>query len=175
MRILVEKFNSFLTLTSLIRPTTLHWIEPKIARVVQDMLPPKYVWTRPGKIRGKAFVEEWLWPLYSGMHTFVEYLEKEKSLNKENAENGPIWRRRRSFFFKTMHLGIITMGESRSFELLPHPQYSPDLAPSDYGLFADLKKFAPEKRIWFKRGGHCRNWKLFLTQRKILLPKKNVF
>ncbi|KAM8718305.1 hypothetical protein ACLKA7_001005 [Drosophila subpalustris] len=26
------------------------------------------------------------------------------------------------------------------FELLPHPPYSPDLAPSDYWLFADLKK-----------------------------------
>ena len=25
------------------------------------------------------------------------------------------------------------------FELLPHPLYSPDLAPSDYYLFADLK------------------------------------
>ena len=25
------------------------------------------------------------------------------------------------------------------FELLPHPSYSPDLAPSDYWLFADLK------------------------------------
>ena len=28
------------------------------------------------------------------------------------------------------------------FELLPHPPYSPDLAPSDYWLFADLKKNA---------------------------------
>ncbi|QQP37467.1 Histone-lysine N-methyltransferase SETMAR, partial [Caligus rogercresseyi] len=26
------------------------------------------------------------------------------------------------------------------FELLSHPPYSPDLAPSDYWLFADLKK-----------------------------------
>ncbi|EFN85370.1 hypothetical protein EAI_14585, partial [Harpegnathos saltator] len=26
-----------------------------------------------------------------------------------------------------------------NFELLPHPPYSPDLAPSDYWLFADLK------------------------------------
>ena len=27
-----------------------------------------------------------------------------------------------------------------SFELIPHPPYSPDLAPSAYWLFADLKK-----------------------------------
>ena len=26
------------------------------------------------------------------------------------------------------------------WELLPHPPYSPDLAPSDYHLFAELKK-----------------------------------
>ena len=33
------------------------------------------------------------------------------------------------------------------FELLPHPPYSPDLAPSDYCLFADQKKFFREKRF----------------------------
>ncbi|CAH2087375.1 unnamed protein product [Euphydryas editha] len=27
-----------------------------------------------------------------------------------------------------------------SFELLPHPPYSPDLAPSDIFLFSDLKR-----------------------------------
>ena len=32
------------------------------------------------------------------------------------------------------------------FELLPHPPYSPDLAPSDYWLFADLKKMLAGKR-----------------------------
>ena len=34
-----------------------------------------------------------------------------------------------------------------SFELLPHPPYSPDLAPNDYLLFADLKKMLQEKRF----------------------------
>ena len=34
-----------------------------------------------------------------------------------------------------------------SFELLPHPPYSPDLAPSDYWLFADLKKMLQGKRF----------------------------
>ena len=34
-----------------------------------------------------------------------------------------------------------------SFELLPHPPYSPDLAPSDYWLFADLKKILQGKRF----------------------------
>ena len=33
------------------------------------------------------------------------------------------------------------------YELLPHPLYSPDLAPSDYWLFADLKKILQGKRF----------------------------
>ena len=35
-----------------------------------------------------------------------------------------------------------------SFELLPHPPYSPDLAPSDYYLFVDLKKMLQGKRFY---------------------------
>ena len=34
-----------------------------------------------------------------------------------------------------------------SFELLPHLPYSPDLAPNDYCLFADLKKMLQVKRF----------------------------
>ena len=34
-----------------------------------------------------------------------------------------------------------------SFELLPHPPYSPYLSPSDYWLFADLKKMLQRKRF----------------------------
>ena len=34
-----------------------------------------------------------------------------------------------------------------SFELLPHLPYSPDLASSDYWLFADLKKMLQGKRF----------------------------
>ena len=33
------------------------------------------------------------------------------------------------------------------FELLIHPPYSPDLAPSDYYLFADLKKMLQRKKF----------------------------
>ena len=36
-----------------------------------------------------------------------------------------------------------------SFEWLPHPPYSPDLAPSDYWLFADLEKMPQGKRFGF--------------------------
>ena len=34
-----------------------------------------------------------------------------------------------------------------SFDLFPHPPYSPDLAPSDYWLFIDLKKILQGKRF----------------------------
>ena len=33
------------------------------------------------------------------------------------------------------------------FELLLHPPYSPDLTPSNYWLFADLKRMLQEKRF----------------------------
>ena len=33
------------------------------------------------------------------------------------------------------------------FELLSHPPYSPDLAPSNYRLFADLKRMLQGKRF----------------------------
>ena len=39
-----------------------------------------------------------------------------------------------------------------SFDLLPHPPYSPDLDPSDYWLFADLKKILQRKRFGSNEG-----------------------
>ncbi|VDM13837.1 unnamed protein product [Wuchereria bancrofti] len=33
------------------------------------------------------------------------------------------------------------------YELLPHPLYSPDLTPSDYFLFADLKRMLAGKKF----------------------------
>ena len=49
------------------------------------------------------------------------------------------------------HKSLATMAKLNevSFELLPHPPYSPDLAPSDYYLFADLKKMLQGKRFYF--------------------------
>jgi len=40
-----------------------------------------------------------------------------------------------------------TMSKSNElgFNPLPHPPYSPDLAPSDYWLFADLEKMLQRK------------------------------
>ena len=41
---------------------------------------------------------------------------------------------------------MVKLNELR-FELLPHPPYSPDLVPSDYWLFADVKKMLQGKRF----------------------------
>ena len=48
------------------------------------------------------------------------------------------------------HKSLTTMAKLNelSFELLPQPPYSPDLAPSDYYLFADLKKMLQRKKFY---------------------------
>ena len=38
--------------------------------------------------------------------------------------------------------------ERNGYELIPHPAYSPDLAPSDFFLFPNLKKDIRECHFW---------------------------
>lgn len=38
--------------------------------------------------------------------------------------------------------------EELGYELLPHPPYSPDLAPSDYWLFPNLKRWLKGQRFY---------------------------
>ena len=40
--------------------------------------------------------------------------------------------------------------EWNGYELIPHPAYSPDLAPSDYFLFPNLKKDIRGHHFWSK-------------------------
>lgn len=64
-------------------------------------------------------------------------------------KNGPICKKKEVLFHQDNALGnksmkeVVKLDELR-FELLPHPPYSPDLAPNDYWLFVDVKK-TPEK------------------------------
>ena len=48
-----------------------------------------------------------------------------------------------------VHTSAIVMAKIHElkFELLPHAPYSPDLAPSDYFLFPNLKKWLGGKRF----------------------------
>ncbi|GFG40625.1 hypothetical protein Cfor_06662 [Coptotermes formosanus] len=42
------------------------------------------------------------------------------------------------------------------WDVLPHPAYSPDLAPSDYHSFGQMKGLLGGKRFQNKWRGHCR-------------------
>ena len=93
---------------------------------------------------------------------FIDYLEKCKTINSE-CHIGQLMRLKNDIGEKRLpmkkkrvlfhqdnaqcHKSLATMAKLNefSFELLPHPPYSPDLAPSDYYLFADLKKCSKER------------------------------
>ena len=86
---------------------------------------------------------------------FIDYLEKGRTINseyyiallvhlKEEIEkNQP--QIKKCSFSKTIHY----LTSQLHFKLLPHPPYSPDLAPSDYWLFANLKRMLQGKRFGF--------------------------
>lgn len=83
---------------------------------------------------------------------FIDYLEKGKTINSDyymvlldRLKKRPHMKKKKVIFHQDnapCHKSIKTMTKFNElgFQLLPHPPYSPDLAPSDYWLFADLKK-----------------------------------
>ena len=113
---------------------------------------------------------------------FIHYLEKGKMINSERYI-GQLMRLKNEIGQKRLqmkkkkvlfhqdnapcHRSLATMVKLNglSFELLPDPPYSPDLDPSDYYLFADLKN-APRKEILLQRGSHHQN-------ERLLRPKIN--
>ncbi|KAM8718589.1 hypothetical protein ACLKA7_001318 [Drosophila subpalustris] len=88
---------------------------------------------------------------------FIDYLQKGQTINSdyymallerlkdEIAKKRPHMAKKKVLFHQhnaPCHKSMKTMAKLNElgFELLPHPPYSPDLASSDYWLFADLKK-----------------------------------
>ena len=87
---------------------------------------------------------------------FIDYFGKGRTINSEYyiallvhlkeeiTKNGHKWRRKKSSFTKTIqcHKSIAMMAKLNElhFELLLHPPYSPNLIPSNYWLFAELKR-----------------------------------
>lgn len=88
---------------------------------------------------------------------FVNYLEKGKNINSEYyiafleylkaeiAKKRSHMAKKKVLFHQDntpCHKSLKSMAKLHEldFELLPHPPYSRDLAPSDYYLFEDLKK-----------------------------------
>lgn len=95
---------------------------------------------------------------------FIDYLEHGKTINSdyyidllvrlkaEIIKKRPHLAKKKVLFHQDnapCHKSKKTMDKINElgFELLPHPPYSPDLAPSDYYLFSQLKKMLRGKRF----------------------------
>jgi len=95
---------------------------------------------------------------------FVDYLQTGKTINTEYycnllhkldakiREKRPGLQKKKIIFHQDnapAHKSVLTMAKINElkFELLEHPPYSPDLAPSDFWLFPHLKKFLRGKRF----------------------------
>jgi [histone H3]-lysine36 N-dimethyltransferase SETMAR len=95
---------------------------------------------------------------------FIDYLEKGQTINSEydmallerlndeiKKKPGSIRRKKVRFHQDNAlcHKSIKTTAKLHElgYDLLPHPPYSPDLAPSDLILFADLKRMLAGKKF----------------------------
>ncbi|GBP34295.1 Histone-lysine N-methyltransferase SETMAR [Eumeta japonica] len=94
----------------------------------------------------------------------IDYLEKGKTITGEYysklldrfdvdlKQKRPHLAKKKVLFHQDnarMHTCLVTMAKIHElrYELLPHPAYSPDLAPRDYYLFPNLKKWLGGKRF----------------------------
>ena len=95
---------------------------------------------------------------------FIDYLQKGKTVNgeyyatllqrlqQEIKAKRPHLAKKKVLFHQDnapVHTSVIAMAKIHElkFELLPHPPYSPDLAPCDFHLFPNLKKWLGGKRF----------------------------
>lgn len=113
--------------------------------------------TSAGKVMASVF-----WDAHGIL--FIDYLEKGKTINSEYymalldrlseeiKNKRPHMQKKKVLFHQDnapCHKSMKTMAKLNElrFELLCHPPYSPDLAPSDYWLFADLKRMLQGKKF----------------------------
>ncbi|KAF7266605.1 hypothetical protein GWI33_020106 [Rhynchophorus ferrugineus] len=73
-------------------------------------------------------------------------------LKDEIAEKRPHLKKKKLLLHQdnaSCHKSVNTMAKIHElgFELLPHPPYSPDLPPTDYFLFSDLKRILAGKKF----------------------------
>lgn len=95
---------------------------------------------------------------------YIDYLQKGKTINGEYyasllqrfhqvlTEKRPHLARKKILFHQDnarVHTCAVAMAKIHElhYELVPHPPYSPDLAPCDYFLFPNLKKWLGGKRF----------------------------
>jgi [histone H3]-lysine36 N-dimethyltransferase SETMAR len=137
--------------------TWLHHFTPESNRqsaewTARDEVTPKRGKTQKsaGKVMASVF-----WDAHGII--FIDYLKKGKTINSdyyvallerlkdEIAEKRPHLKKKKVLFHQDnapCHKSMKTMAKLHElgFELLLHPPYSPDLAPSDFFLFSDLKR-----------------------------------
>lgn len=90
-------------------------------------------------------------------------------------ENDCIWSRKKSFFQldnARVHTCVVSKAKPHElgYELILYPPCSPDLTPSDYYLFPNLKKWLGGKRLVSngkKKIGETLD-KVYITQRKLI-------
>ena len=116
---------------------------------------------------------------------FIDYLEKGRTINNKyyipllmhlkeeiTTKKWPHLKKKKVLFHQDnalCHKSIASTAKLHElhFELLPHPPYSPDLAPSNYWLFCRSQKNAPGKEIWLPMK------KCYQKLKSILRPKTN--
>ena len=115
--------------------------------------PKTQIWA--GKVMASVF-----WDTHGVL--FIDYLEKGKTINIERyigqlmclkneiGEKRLQIKKKKVLFHQDNALATMAKLNELSFELLVHPPYSPVLVPSDYYLFADLKKMLQGKRFYSK-------------------------
>jgi len=144
--------------------TWLHYFTPESNRqsaewTARDEPTPKRGKTQQsaGKVMASVF-----WDAHGII--FIDYLKRGKTINsdyyiallerlkEEILEKRPHLQKKKVLFHQDnapCHKSMKTMAKlnEMGFELLPHPPYSPDLAPSDFFLFSDLKRMLAGKKF----------------------------
>ena len=79
---------------------------------------------------------------YTGL---LEHLKAEKTKKRHFVKNKILFHQDNAQCHKS--LKMMAKMHELGFELLPHPPYSPDLGPSNYYLFSELKKMLRGNRF----------------------------
>ncbi|QQP58373.1 Putative mariner transposase [Caligus rogercresseyi] len=144
-----EFFRRFVTVDE----TWIHYYTPETKQ--QSKQRPKWVY-QPTK--STVF-----WDARGVIH--IDYLQKGRTMNGEYytslldqfnedlKKKRPHLAKKKVIFHQDnarVHTCVVSMAKfyELRYELLPHPPYSPDLAPSDYFLFPNLKKWPAGKRFY---------------------------
>ena len=144
--------------------TWIHYYTPESNRQSAEWLKPGE--TRPKRPKTQRSAGKVMASVFWDAHgiIFIDYLEKGKTitgeyyatlldkLNQEIKEKRPHLKKKKLLFHHdnaSPHTSVVSMAKINDlrFELLPHPPYSPDLAPSDYYLFPNLKRWLQGKRF----------------------------